>query len=247
MKQGGTTEPLRPSGGSGFFYFHCFSKKGEEDMMREMYAEEGAPAAQNQRASDGRKNVLLIGDSIRMGYCQTVRQELSDVANVFFPEENCRDTHYVMTSMRAWLNLCPPEDVDLVQFNCGHWDIAHWNGEEQSLTSLPQYAESIGRIIEQLRRNCPHAQIVFATTTPMNPDGSMGVNPRSTEEIRRYNDAARAVAQEKQVIVLDLFAQTADWGTEDYADYCHYTPAAFERLGRAVAGFLRQVLTGQAG
>ena len=34
------------------------------------------------------KNVLLIGDSIRMGYDKAVKNTLKNVANVYFPEEN---------------------------------------------------------------------------------------------------------------------------------------------------------------
>lgn len=35
------------------------------------------------------KNVVLIGDSIRIGYDKTIKSELEGKANVFFPEENC--------------------------------------------------------------------------------------------------------------------------------------------------------------
>ena len=36
------------------------------------------------------KNLLLIGDSIRMGYDTFVREKLSGRMNVYFPAENCR-------------------------------------------------------------------------------------------------------------------------------------------------------------
>lgn len=214
-------------------------------MLQEMYAEEGASAAKKPWEANEKKNVLLIGDSIRMGYCETVRQALSDVANVFYPEENCRDTHHVIISLRAWLAACPAEALDVVLLNCGHWDVAHWNDEEESLSTPSHYAENLGRIMEALGRKCPRAKIVFATTTPMNPDGSMSVNFRTTEEICRFNEAAKPVAQEKHVAVLDLYEKTADWGPEEYADYCHFTPEAFARLGGMVADFLRGMLTGK--
>ena len=35
------------------------------------------------------KNVLLVGDSIRMGYDKAIRSTLNGKANVYFPEENC--------------------------------------------------------------------------------------------------------------------------------------------------------------
>ena len=36
------------------------------------------------------KQLLLIGDSIRMGYCETVKTLLADDYEVIFPKENCR-------------------------------------------------------------------------------------------------------------------------------------------------------------
>ena len=34
------------------------------------------------------KNLLLLGDSIRVGYCNFVKEMLADEVNVFFPPEN---------------------------------------------------------------------------------------------------------------------------------------------------------------
>jgi hypothetical protein len=86
--------------------------------------------------------ILLIGDSIRMGYCKTVRAQLADVVNVFYPAENCRNTQNVITRLNAWSKEFPADEIKLVQFNCGHWDIAHWNGDEESLTTVDEYRRS---------------------------------------------------------------------------------------------------------
>ena len=32
------------------------------------------------------KNILLIGDSIRIGYDKATKKSLADIANVYFPE-----------------------------------------------------------------------------------------------------------------------------------------------------------------
>ena len=36
------------------------------------------------------KKIILIGDSIRLGYCGFVKEVLADKAEVFFPEDNCK-------------------------------------------------------------------------------------------------------------------------------------------------------------
>jgi len=189
-----------------------------------------------------KKVVFLIGDSIRMGYCETVKRELADTAEVVFPEENCRYSQYIITSLRAWSGLCDPERVALVQFNCGHWDVAHWNDEEVSLNSPEIYAHNIRRIIDRLRVIYPNAKIVFATTTPMNPDGSNSVNSRTTQEIMAYNAVGVHTAQACGAEVNDLFAYTQDWPSSCYEDYCHFTPESFEKLGVHAADFLRMRL-----
>lgn len=40
--------------------------------------------------SKERPNIFLIGDSIRLGYCETVKKELADIAEVFYVMDNCR-------------------------------------------------------------------------------------------------------------------------------------------------------------
>ena len=85
--------------------------------------------------SDDKANIFLIGDSIRLGYCETVKESLSDKAEVFYIDENCRNSQYVITSLNGWQGKFDhPEKVDIVQFNCGHWDVAHWSGAQESLT-----------------------------------------------------------------------------------------------------------------
>lgn len=212
-------------------------------MEKKVYLEEAVEGRSN--GASGRKTVLLIGDSIRLGYCRTVRDELSDVADVVYPEENCRFSQYILVNLPAWAGLCDPDKVALVQFNCGHWDAAHWGGEEEPLNALPVYQDNVRRIIRRLRLLFPCARVVFATTTPMNPDGSMGKNPRTTEEICRYNEAAVRAAREEGATVDDLFAFARDLAPSCYQDYCHYTPEYFALLGRQVASFLREALREQ--
>ncbi len=206
------------------------------------YVEDGNAAFLFPCASD-KPNVFLIGDSIRLGYCKTVKKELADTAEVFFCDDNCRSTQYVIFSLRRWANnFSDPKKVDIVQFNCGHWDVAHWNGYADPLTSKTEYAKNIRMIICLLKEYFPNAKIVFATTTPMNPSGLLGVNPRSNEEIDTYNRIAKDIAVETGVTVLDLNGFTRNWGSECYRDYCHFTEQAFAELGKEVARNLTALL-----
>ena len=184
-----------------------------------------------------RKKVFLIGDSIRQGYAPFTKMCLENKLDVVSPDENCRNTQYVITSLRAWANMFEnPRDVVAVTFNCGHWDIAHWNRDEASLTAPKEYGDNIRKIIRQLKRFFPCAQILFITTTPMAPgDQSSHFNPRTNEEIRAYNAVAKAVCEEEGIRVKDLFQVRENWGGQHVQDYAHPTIAANKVLGGMVA------------
>lgn len=192
------------------------------------------------KCSSNKKNIFLVGDSIRLGYCETVKEILADEAEVFYLDENCRSTQYIICSLQFWTNMFSnPRLVDVVHFNCGHWDVAHWFGGEQSLTSAEEYARNIKIIIDMIRKLFPNAKIIFATTTAMNPNGKVGINPRTNIEISHYNSLAKKVAVENHVEINDIFEVTKSWNCEYYEDYCHFTPDAFEKLGTIVADNLK--------
>ena len=183
--------------------------------------------------------ILLIGDSIRMGYCQNVKNELENEAEVLFPEGNCRCTAFVMESLPAWLTMCDPERLAAVHFNCGHWDAARFLDDGLPVTPLSVYAENVGRILSYLKRRFPDAHISFATTTPMNPDPEKANVGRTTDELREYNRVGIEAAKKAGADIDDLFALTENWPTEAFLDYCHFTDESNVTLGKAVSEFLR--------
>ena len=193
--------------------------------------------------SDDKANIFLIGDSIRLGYCETVKKSLSDKAEVFYIDENCRNSQYVITSLNGWQGKFDhPEKIDIVQFNCGHWDVAHWSGAQESLTGKEEYDKNIRLIIFLLKKYFVNAKLIFATTTPMNPNGSLGINPRTTKEIDEYNRIAIETVKSEGVLINDLNAFVRDWDSGKYDDYCHFTKEAFQCLGEYVAKLLESYL-----
>jgi len=197
------------------------------------------------QCSDEKPNVFLIGDSIRKGYCGTVKNELADEAEVFFFADNCRSTQYVIFCMKKWVGMFDdPAKVDLVHFNCGQWDVAHWNGHALPLTSETEYAKNLQIIIDLLRKFFPNARLVFATTTPMNPVGgsTAGVNPRTNAAVDTYNRIATDIMEKNDIVINDLNTFVRSWGSECYKDTCHFTEEAFAAIGKEVAKRLSAML-----
>ena len=204
------------------------------------YTEEGSKTI-GKAENENKKQVLLIGDSIRVGYCEFVKENLKEIADVYYPAENCRNTQYIITSLRLWLNICDPQKVDVIHFNAGQWDVAHWSEIGDSLTTLEEYGKNLWKIISIMRLLYPNAKIIFATTTPMNPDSIVPVNPRTTEEIIEYNKVAKKVCLENNVVINDLFALCENWGAEMFKDYTHFTDSANQQLANQVSEEIKKL------
>ncbi len=201
------------------------------------FLEDGTKSAEIKK--DNLPQILLLGDSMRLGYCEHTKELLKDKFEVCYPLENCQTTQHTFVHLGMWQNLVGPEPV-AVQFNCGHWDAAHWGGDDIPLNSPERYAEMLVRIVKRLQKMYPKTKIFFATSTPMNPNGSLGVNPRTTEDIIRYNKTAVEALVPLGVKINDLFAVTKDLGEEYYVDYVHLTKEGFDLVGKAVAKFFEE-------
>ena len=191
------------------------------------------------------KKVLLLGDSIRLGYCKFVKSELENSMEVCFPDENCQFTQQTLVSLPRWLNAMPvaKEEIDLIHWNNGHWDAAHFHDDEYSLNTPEVYGIMLERICRQLRFFCPKAKIVFALTTPVHPDNIPMSNPRSNSEIEKYNAVAVEVMKKLGVKVNDLYSLAKEQLPAPlYADYCHYTQEGYEILGRQVIKVIKETL-----
>jgi lysophospholipase L1-like esterase len=142
------------------------------------------------------KRVLLLGDSIRMGYEQLVRDGLNGVAQLVAPEENGRFAKHTLWGVNLWIrDLGKP---DIVHWNNGLWDLHHEAPMVEALTSLYEYIDTLKRILNELQRT--GAKIIFATTTPV-PTDAKG---RSNAEIDLYNSAAVEFMLKNDIAVNDL-------------------------------------------
>ncbi len=98
-----------------------------------------------------KRHVVLIGDSIRIGYRDIVARELADVADVWGPQENGGTTPNVLVSLHAWvLNRQPPPD--LVHINAGLHDLKtiHYGGR-QNVVPLAHYRRNVETIPATIR------------------------------------------------------------------------------------------------
>ena len=181
------------------------------------------------------KKVVLIGDSIRMGYDKYVKEALEGVAEVYYPSENCRFAQYVLRFAHDWKEKGSwPDDVDLVHWNAGLWDAIELFGDEP-ITTISYYSQVILRIYKRLRMLFPNAKIVFATSTAVDEDRCGPYFKRHNNVIEEFNKAAIDALSGTDTIINDLYSVTANAPLSYHSDFVHYyTDEGTELIGGAV-------------
>ena len=192
------------------------------------------------------KKIVLLGDSIRMGYDKYVKEALSDTAEVFYPKDNCTFAQNTLRFLHEWKKKGEwGDDVDLVHWNNGLWDIAEIYGDEP-LSSIEHYTDMIRRIDRRIRLLFPKAKVVFATSTPINQaeyESQRHRFWRSNETIRRYNAVAVKVVKQYGFAVNDLYSLMEGVPDHFFSDRTHYyTKDATERMTNRVLEVIKEQL-----
>ncbi len=181
------------------------------------------------------KKIMLIGDSIRIGYQAQVAALLGDEATLTWPDENCRFSTYTLFRLSAWV---PDDDFDVIQWNNGQWDVCYMP-DGKIHTPLAHYLEVQERIAALLLKKTK--RLIFATTTPVWPQfANAPVNPRCNEDIMAYNSAATSRLNRLGIEINDLYSPIAEDITRYISkDMVHLTEAGYERCASCVAAVIR--------
>lgn len=198
-------------------------------------------------------NILLLGDSISIGYTPFVQELLAGKANVYRPTlenkqpENCAGTTKGIANIDRWI-----DDLkwDIIHFNFGLHDIKHVNpatGENSSNPKDPQqadvkqYKNNLEEIIGKLKAT--GAKLIFATTTPY-PDVTSGPL-RKPGMPAKYNKAAVKIMNRNKIAINDLYAFMLPRMAElQLPNNVHFTPEGYKALAGKVAERINEALNG---
>lgn len=188
--------------------------------------------------------VVLIGDSIRLGYAPGVTQRLARRAQVVSPSDNGGDSKNVLEHLDEWVIR---EQPDLVHLNCGLHDLKQAKADGTHQVEVDAYRDNLKKIVGRIQKET-HAAVVFANTTPIVDErhAKRGADfDRREADVARYNDAAQSVMRELGVPVDDLHWVIERAGRESQlgVDGTHYTPAGYNLLADAVADCLDRQIT----
>ena len=140
------------------------------------------------------KSVLLLGDSIRLGYERYVAAMLDGVVKVYTPGDvNNGMAQFVLRWVHEWKRRGGwPDDLQLIHWNAGLWDVLRIHGDD-TLSPPEFYGDTLRRISERLRLIFPNAKQVFALSTWVQEDLYRGEYKRFNSDIERFNQINRKI------------------------------------------------------
>lgn len=198
----------------------------------------------------GLPRVLLIGDSISIGYTVPARNALRGKANVHRPLTNCGPTTRGLEGLSQWLG---DTDWDVIHFNWGLHDLKYLGPDGENLTDpkdpknhqqVPptEYEKNLRQLVSQLEKT--NAVLIWRNTTPV-PAGSKG---RVEGDAAAYNNIAKQVMMEHGIEVHDMYGLVKPQMKTLMLPNgnVHFTKEGSEKLGNNVADVIMQALKKKA-
>jgi acyl-CoA thioesterase-1 len=203
------------------------------------------PAMAPVKDVPGLPRVLLIGDSISIGYTVPTRKTLEGKANVHRPRTNCGPTSKGVAEIDEWLG---GGKWDLIHFNWGLHDLKYMGPAGQNLADpkakdshqqVPpkEYGKNLDQLVTRLKKT--GAKLIWRNTTPV-PEGAAG---RVVGDSAKYNMIAAKVMEKHGVPTHDMFALVKPQQDKIMRPAnVHFTPEGSEALGRDVARVITAAL-----
>ncbi len=178
--------------------------------------------------------VLVIGDSISIGYTLPTRDALAGKVNLHRPLTNCGDTAKGLSELDAWLG---DGRWDVIHFNWGLHDLKRLDGVHHQVP-LDRYEKNLAELVARLKKT--GAALVWCSTTPV-PEGCKP--PRSEADVAAYNAAAKKIMDAQEVAIDDLHAfALARLEDIQRPANVHFSPQGSAVLAEAVAKSIQEAL-----
>lgn len=193
----------------------------------------------------GLPRVLLIGDSISMGYTIPVRELLAGKANVHRIPANGGPTTNGIANIKAWLG---ESKWDVIHFNWGLHDLKFITDDPSKRAdpkdpnakhqvSLADYEKNLTELVAHLKAT--GAKLIWCNTTPV-PDGADG---RVAGDELKYNEAATRVMTAAGIPTNDLHSHAkAKLSEAQLPANVHFSPEGSKYLAEKVAETLKSAL-----
>ena len=188
--------------------------------------------------------ILIVGDSISLGYTPYVREDLQGIAEVYHNRGNAQHTGTGLDSIETWIGT---KDWDIIQFNWGLWDLCYRHPDSKTQGNrdkvhgtityeLEDYGKNLDSIVQWMKAKSD-AKLIFVTTTYV-PEDEAG---RYQEDAIRYNQLAKRIMEKNGVVINDIYEASRrihrHYG-KDSGDV-HYLPEGYRALAKEITDFLK--------
>jgi len=192
----------------------------------------------------GLPRVLLIGDSISIGYTLPTRALLKGKVNLHRIPTNGGPTIKGLEQIDTWLGK---KKWDVIHFNWGLHDLKYMGPNGENLfpkekggkvqVPIQEYEKNLERLVVRMKKT--NAKLIWRNTTPV-PPGSKG---RYVGDSIKYNAAAARVMIRYGIPTHDLFTMSKKRMKEIMLPAnVHYTKDGSEVLGGDVAMVILEAL-----
>ncbi|MBI3878724.1 MAG: SGNH/GDSL hydrolase family protein [Verrucomicrobia bacterium] len=194
----------------------------------------------------GLPRVLLIGDSISMGYTIPVRELLKGKANVHRIPANGGPTVNGLKNLKSWLG---DTKWDVIHFNWGLHDLKYIQDDPSKRADpkapgshlqvpLADYEKNLRELVTQFRAT--GAKLIWCNTTPV----SEGSDGRIAGDELKYNEVAARVMKDAGIPTNDLHSHAAAKLKEIQLPdgNVHYTGDGYKYLAEKVAAAIEAAL-----
>ena len=185
--------------------------------------------------------ILIVGDSISMGYTLDVRQMFKGKANVYRISGNGGDSTRFLSNFEKYLGA--GTDWDLIHFNWGLHDLVRqdsskaYNSAFHPRYTEEEYARNLEKCVAILESTGAH--LVWASTTPIPPNSAGRV---TGDEVPR-NAAAAAIMKKHGIEIDDLYTLMKN-GPDYHAGpgNVHFTGSGSYELAKQIARVIEKKL-----
>ncbi len=216
-----------------FVYQHTASAQNEKNQSAKKSAARPNPAYAKVTDDPNLPRVLLIGDSISIGYTAATREMLAGTANVHRIPTNGGPTTRGLEQIDAWLG---DGKWDIIHFNWGLHDLKYIEDKQQ--VPIEEYQKNLRSLVERLQST--NAKLIWCNTTPV-PEGVSP--PRTDDDVLKYNAVAKQIMKKHDIAIDDLYKYAkAELEKIQRPNNVHFTPEGSKYLARQVAKSIREAL-----
>lgn len=193
------------------------------------------PVMQPIKADPKLPHVLIIGDSISIGYTLPTRKILKGRANVHRIPTNGGPTINGTKNIEKWLG---DRQWDVIHFNWGLHDLK-MDKEGKHQVPLKDYEKNLRKLVQRMKKQ--GKVLIWASTTPV-PDAKVSP-PRKNADVIAYNKVAMKIMKEEGVRINDLYSLVLPQLEKlQRPANVHFVPAGSESLAQQVAAVIDKEL-----